>query len=1197
MLKVVLWFIGIWAALLVILQLTLSEKVLTKVVNRYAAEYIDGDISFGSASVSMFKRFPRIFLTLEDFAVTYPADRFDVQEKMGAQGHLMYSGCGETADTLASFQRFSASINVMSLAGGTVRIPHLRLVQPRIFAHTYANGDVNWNIFKTESEDEAEDTSSFVMPDIELGRISFSRHPHIVYTDSRDTLFAVIDITRLAFNSEVRANAPISPRNRVGLMVDTMIVAGRIKSDTLALSVQKFYIQENDGALEIDGKGRAMLATNSFGRIPVPIEMSGNLEFPEDTVPAVALKGFKARFADIPLVADADLRMMEGRTGVKARVGIKDCRLNDVFHGFARNIIPELGKVTTDARITMMAECDGDYIHSTGKLPKIHATVQMPESVISHEDLDSLEVRLSLAAAGSTDSRGRINARIDSLKVETKGLAMNVCGDGRDLLGPDPALRVDGSLRAVMDSLVEILPDTLGITATGKITAKIGGEALMSQLSIYNFSRSSLSGSISSDALTFNSLSDTIDVDIKNMDIRIGPEERTSRRDSTRKFRLVGVSAEVKDADISYGEALKVQAKDFFISAKNSVEAEADTAKKVHPFSGRLKARSLNIKDASSASLIVRESDNSFRIFPKRGQPKVPVLSLNSTNERILLTSGRNRLTLSDADIKARAAMNTVERRQKARAFMDSLANVYPDVPRDSLMAHLRAQRTARDIPEWLKEEDFKEQDLNIKLDETLAGYFRDWDITGSIGVTRGDVITPYFPLRNSLNGFDFNFSNDEVVIDKFSVTSGRSRIGAQGKLTGLRRALLGRRQSVLKLDLDITSDRMDANELFTAYRRGSMYVPADSDTENLTDEELLAELTAVDTSAVTDSATSLIVVPANLVAELNLNATNLKYTDLVADTITARMVMKERCIQITDTKALTNMGKMSFDAFYATRSKKDIKVGFDLDLDDITADKVIDLMPSIDTIMPLLKSFSGLLDCEIAATADLDTNMNLVMPSINGIIRIGGEDLTISESDMYRDLARKLMFRNKNEGQIKQMNVEGVINNNTLEVFPFILKVDRYMLALSGIQSLDMSYRYHASLIQSPFLIKLGVDVYGDDFDNMKFRVGKAKYRSDNIPVFTSVVNQTKVNLLKSIREIFDKGVDAAINENIRQAAILDHKKSIGYVNAVDVKMEELSASEQKQLEEEAAAQEGSTQEDSIQGDSVQGAADHMNQ
>lgn len=1169
-LKVILWFVGLWAALLVILQLTLSEKVLTGLVDRYAAEYIDGDLSFGKASVSMFKRFPRVFLTLDDFAVTYPADRFEHQEKMGVQGHLMYSGCGETADTLASFKRFSASINVLSLMGGKIRIPHLRLVQPRIFAHTYANGDVNWDIFRIETEEDVEDTSSFVLPDISLGRISFSRHPHIVYTDSRDTVFAMMDITRLSFVQEIRSGSPISARNKIGLTLDTMFVAGRIKTDTLALAIQKFYVHENDGHMDIDAKGRALLATNSFGRIPVPIEMSGKLEFPKDTVPAVTLSGFRARFADIPFVADADLRIMEDRTKVKAKVGIKDCRLNDIFHGFAKNLIPELDKVSTDAGITMLAQCDGDYIHATGKFPKITATVSIPEAVISYSELDSLEIRMSLAAGGSTDSRGRINASIDSMKVDTKGLSVDLRGKGRDLLGKDPSISVDGNMTALLDSLIGFLPDSLGIAATGSVQANINGEALMSQMTIYNFSRSSLTGSLSSDRLTFSYPGDTLDVKMSKLKLTLGPEERTSRRDSTRKFRLMGITGEVGNANITYGSSMKLTALDLFVSAKNSVDEKADTAQKVHPFSGRLKARRLIMKDASSTTIMLTDSDNSFRMFPKRGQPKVPVLSLSSKNEKLTLASGSNRATLSDAQIKAKAAMNTVERRQKAREFMDSLARLYPDIPEDSLFRHHRNQRRTEEIPEWLKEEEFRKQDIDIRLDQTLAKYFRDWDLEGSMDVLKGSVITPYFPLKNSLNGFKLGFTNDQVTIEDFSVTSGKSKLEVKGSLTGLKRALLGRRQSMLKLDMDVTSSVMDANQLLTAYKKGSLYEPKDAGNSEISDEELLNELLISDSLTVSEEYPSLLVIPANLMADIRLKASDMKYTSLKADTVTANIVMKERCVQITDAKAATNMGRMSLDAFYSTRSKKDLKVGFDLNFDDITADKVISLMPAIDTIMPLLKSFSGLLDCEVAATADLDTNMNLIMPSINGIVRIGGENLAISDSDLYTNLAKKLKFKNRNEGRINQMTVEGMISDNTFEVFPFIVKMDRYMLALSGVQNLDMSYRYHASLIQSPLLFKLGVDIYGDDFDNMKFKIGKAKYKSENVPTFSAVVDQTKVNLLNSIRGIFEKGVDAAVSESIRQTAIINHKKSIGYINAVDIKLEELSATEKQQLEEE---------------------------
>ena len=77
-----------------------------------------------------------------------------------------------------------------------------------------------------------------------------------------------------------------------------------------------------------------------------------------------------------------------------------------------------------------------------------------------------------------------------------------------------------------------------------------------------------------------------------------------------------------------------------------------------------------------------------------------------------------------------------------------------------------------------------------------------------------------------------------------------------------------------------------------------------------------------------------------------------------------------------------------------------------------------------------------------MAATAQIDTNMNIMMPTINGVMRIGGEDLSISDNEMFRTLARKLMFKNKKEGRIDKMTVEGVIKDNTMEIFPFVLKV-----------------------------------------------------------------------------------------------------------------------------------------------------------
>ena len=408
-------------------------------------------------------------------------------------------------------------------------------------------------------------------------------------------------------------------------------------------------------------------------------------------------------------------------------------------------------------------------------------------------------------------------------------------------------------------------------------------------------------------------------------------------------------------------------------------------------------------------------------------------------------------------------------------------------------------------------------------------------------------------------------FTNDRIAIDSLKVMSGGSTIAAKGELTGLRRALTGggrnsRNRPALNLRLEMSTDGMNANEILTAYNSGSHFNAEEAKDKmaGATDAEFLKMV--INDTAAADEKMKLLVIPGNLNADITLDGNDITWSDLNISDLKASLMMKERCVQITNTMATSNIGNVAFEGFYATRTKEDIKAGFNFEFKDITAEKAIDLMPAVDTLIPLLKSFSGKLDCELAATASLDTNMNILMPTINGVMRVGGNDLTISDSEMFTSLAKKLKFDDMKTGRIPHMTVEGVIKDNVLEVFPFVVKLDRYTLALSGKQNLDLSYRYHASIIRSPMLIKVGIDVYGKDFDNMKFKIGKPKYKNEKVPVFTTVIDETKINLAESIRDIFEKGVEAAVQENSRQEAIIEHRNEIGFVNAVDQETEELT-------------------------------------
>ena len=499
--------------------------------------------------------------------------------------------------------------------------------------------------------------------------------------------------------------------------------------------------------------------------------------------------------------------------------------------------------------------------------------------------------------------------------------------------------------------------------------------------------------------------------------------------------------------------------------------------------------------------------------------------------------------------------------------MIDSLSAANPEISRDSLMRSLRSQRRGLDMPSWMNDDDLKSGDINFSLEGAMAKYFREWDVDGDIDIRTGIIMTPYLPLRNILKGVDISLNNNEVKVDSFKIVTGRSELAARGSLKGLKRALLGR--GTYLLDMDVTSDRMDADELLAALNAGSSFDPEDGKDKmaEASDSEFLKMVVA--DSLENKGLESLIIVPANLMADIRLNAKDVNFSDMDISKFHADIIMKERCMQIINASASTNMGEGRFEGFYSTRSKNDVRTGFDLNLTDVTSEKVIAMMPAIDTIMPLLKSFKGLVNCEMAATASLDTCMNILTPSINGVIRIGGENLTMSDNEVFSSLARKLKFKNSSEGKINKMTVEGVIKDNTLEVFPFIVDLDRYTLALSGLHNLDMSFKYHVSIIRSPLVFKVGVDLYGPDFDNLKFKIGRPKYKNTDIPVFTTVIDETRVNLAKSIRNIFIKGVDLAVRENEEQDAIEDLKDKIGYVNAAEQKMEELSEDEKRQLEE----------------------------
>lgn len=1189
--KILLWILGIWMGLLLIIQIVMLPPILTPIVNSLANKYVNANVSVGRAYGSVITHFPRITLSIDDLEITYPHEKYDSLTRAGSQNALVYQGCGETMDTLASIKRLSASVNLLPLLWGEVKIPDIEIKSPTIYAHSYDAKHANWDIFGSGESSAPADTTTAPEPEtsgekssgndgmnIIFKRINITGKPKIVYTDNQDSLFVKVDVNSIGFNGNFETNA--LHKTMAKAHISDLRINGKFGSDTLAGKIPKATLTPHNG--HMDMSLRAQISTKlENGRIGIlPMRFNCDLSIPKDEGIAVSMNNIQTSIVSVPGEGDIEVKMRSDSTIVNGRIDIKDHNIEQLLNSYFMLYMPELFGVNTDTRVTVHTTINGAFNNITGTMPAIEASVSIPDSKIDHHTFPE-EINLGMEADFQMDEYGQFYADITKSDINTYGLAFNSTVETHPLAEDDREIKIDGNMRVSLDSLRAFLPDTLNLVAKGGFNLELNGTTKMSDLGVYQFSKSELLGKLTSRNTTFIMPEDSIDININDLEIKMLPTYIPFSKNSNKKMRFMGIIGTIGSADIKCQDAFAFSGSRLNFYAMNSTE-KARNEDKVKHLNGGINAKGVYLEDSNGTSIKLDETKNGFNMHPDETRPSTPVLTLENKNLRITYVTPDNRVILTDSKIELDASMNTFGMKARRTAWLDSLSKVYPDVPRDSLMHHVRSLKRAKSIPSWMQEDDFRSSDIRFDINENAKKYFREWTIKGNVGIRTGIVMTPQLPLRNIIRGISFSFNNDSASIDSLKINAGNSQLHARGHIGNLRKVMFGK--DTLALGLEVKSESIDADELLNAYAIGSQYQSRSKEEtkEELTNAEFLKQVTS-DTVKSDRPSSSLVIIPGNINADIKIAMSNIKYRGnneeekiedvLNISKLAGNIAIKERCAQITDATFESNVGNANLDAIYVVRSKKDIRTGFCLDLKNVTSERVISLMPEISSVMPMIESLKGNLDCEVAVTAELDTTMSLKMSTVNGIARLGGKNLTVTDDETYRAIAKTLLFRNKKKGEIKDLMVEGAIKDSRLEIFPFILAVDRYKLAVTGIQNADMSYKHHISVLRSPLLIRLGLNLSGPDYDNMKFKLGKALYKAKDMPSFTAKIDQTKHDLRHSIYDIFKKGVDKTIEDSNTLRLIDQHQVGIGYTNAALLEMEDLSEEEMKELEESESA------------------------
>jgi len=176
-------------------------------------------------------------------------------------------------------------------------------------------------------------------------------------------------------------------------------------------------------------------------------------------------------------------------------------------------------------------------------------------------------------------------------------------------------------------------------------------------------------------------------------------------------------------------------------------------------------------------------------------------------------------------------------------------------------------------------------------------------------------------------------------------------------------------------------------------------------------------------------------------------------------------------------------------------------------------------MIPDIDSIMPMLRSFRGKGEFHMAVETYMDSLYNPKKSTIRGAASIKGQDLVLMDGPTFSEIAKTLRFNKKTNNKVDSLSAEFTVFKQEVDVYPFLIVMDKYKAVIAGRHNLDLSFDYHVSVVDSPLPLKFGINISGT-MDDMKYGLAKCRYAELYRPAARFEVKNKQLELRQMIRD-----------------------------------------------------------------------------
>ncbi|MFI3305412.1 MAG: AsmA-like C-terminal region-containing protein [Rikenellaceae bacterium] len=397
----------------------------------------------------------------------------------------------------------------------------------------------------------------------------------------------------------------------------------------------------------------------------------------------------------------------------------------------------------------------------------------------------------------------------------------------------------------------------------------------------------------------------------------------------------------------------------------------------------------------------------------------------------------------------------------------------------------------------------------------------RRWNTEGSISFSDYSMFSDLFPIDVNITESTISMINNNIHLNNTHLTIGKSDIVATGSIQNLIKMMLIDPRSAVSGELSIRAASLDFAEILDASNKSVLMMEDEGESESESTNESTTESSEAEQS-------SMFVVPRSIDFAFDLNIDKALFWESTIDNLSGQAKIKDGVLSL-DKLSLKAIGaEAAGSLIYRNVDRSRSNVAADMVLERVDINRIGELLPSINSIFPMLESFEGIVDFNLKANVDLDKNSEIDISTLYSTMRFKGRNLVLMDGETFTDLSKTLMFKNKDRNLIDSVEIFALVAESKVDVLPFPISIDRYSAVVGGSQvidptTFDVDYNYQVSIIKSPLPFKAGVDVVGN-LDNFDFKITKAKLKKTNFDEQRTIYEDYSASIEESESALVDQ-------------------------------------------------------------------------